>query len=61
MGLLDKLKGLTKGREKQIKDGIDKAADVVQSKAPDQYDAKVEQAAEQAKGLVDKLDDDPKT
>jgi hypothetical protein len=61
MGLLDKLKSLTKGREKQIKDGIDKAADVVQTKTPDQYDAKVDQAAEQAKGLVDKLDDDPKT
>ena len=61
MGLLDKVKGLTKGREKEIKAGIDKAADVVQSKTPDQHDAKVEQAAEQAKGLIDKLDDDPKS
>ena len=62
MGLLDKIKGLTKGREAQIKQGIDKVADVAQSKAPDQHDAKIEQAAEKAKHLVDQLDssDDPK-
>lgn len=60
MGLLDKIKGLTKGREKQIKQGIDKVADVVQSKVPDQHDAKVGQAVDQAKGLVDKLDGDNK-
>ncbi len=57
MGLFDKVKGLVKGREAQIKQGIDKVADVVESKTPDQHDAKVEQAAEKAKGLVDKLDD----
>lgn len=60
MGLLDKIKGLTKGREKQIKQGIDKVADVVQSKVPDQHDAKVDQAVDKAKGLVDKLDGDNK-
>jgi hypothetical protein len=57
MGLFDKVKGLAKGREAQIKQGIDKVADVVESKTPDQHDAKVEQAAEKAKGFVDKLDD----
>jgi MT0933-like antitoxin protein len=57
MGLFDKVKGLAKGREKQIKQGIDKAADVIQSKTPDQHDAKVDAAAEKAKGLVDKLPD----
>jgi len=56
MGLLDKVKGLTKGREKQIKQGIDKAADVIQKKVPDQHDAKIETAADKAKGFVDKLD-----
>jgi hypothetical protein len=57
MGLFDKVKGLVKGREKQINQGIDKVADVVESKTPDQHDAKVEQAAEKAKDFVDKLDD----
>ncbi|MCX6519784.1 MAG: antitoxin [Actinobacteria bacterium] len=57
MGLFDKVKGLVKGREKQINQGIDKVADVVESKIPDQHDAKVEQAAEKAKDFVDKLDD----
>lgn len=60
MGLLDKIKGLTKGREKQIKQGIDKVADVVEKKVPDQHDAKIDQAADKAKGLVDKLDGDAK-
>jgi hypothetical protein len=55
--LFDKVKGLVKGREKQINQGIDKVADVVESKTPDQHDAKVEQAAEKAKDFVDKLDD----
>jgi hypothetical protein len=57
MGLFDKVKGLVKGREKQINQGIDKVADVVESKTPDQHDAKVEQAAEKAKDCVDELDD----
>lgn len=59
MGLFDKVKGLTKGREQQIKQGIDKVADVAQKKAPDQHDAKIEAAADKAKGLVDKLDGTP--
>jgi hypothetical protein len=56
MGLLDKVKGLTKGREAQIKQGIDKVADLAQKKAPDKHDGKIDQAADKAKGLVDKLD-----
>ena len=60
MGLLDKIKGLTKGREKQIKQGIDKVADAVEKKVPDQHDAKIGQAADKAKDLVDKLDGDAK-
>ena len=56
MGLFDKLKGAAKGHEEQIKSGIDKVADVVESKAPDSVDGKVEMAADKAKGLIDKLD-----
>jgi hypothetical protein len=57
MGLLNKLKGLTKGRKHDINKGIDKVADIVESKVPDKHEAKVESAAEKAKGLVDKLPD----
>ena len=56
MGLLDKVKGLTKGREKQIKQGIDKVADAVDDKAGQHAD-KVQQGAEMAKDAVDKLPD----
>lgn len=55
MGMLDKLKGLLKGKEKQVKDGIDKAASAVQSKTNDQQDAQVAKAADAAKDAVDKL------
>lgn len=57
MGLMDKLKGLIKGRKPQIKKGIDKVASAVESKTPDKHDGKIEGAAEKAKGLVDKLPD----
>ena len=57
MGLLNKLKGLTKGRKPQINKGIDKVADVIESKVPDKHEAKVESAAEKAKDIVDKLPD----
>ena len=57
MGLLAKLKGLTKGRKKEIKEGVDKVADVIESKVPDQHDAKVDAAAEKVKDVVDKLPD----
>lgn len=57
MGLLDKLKGLTKGHKQDIEKGIDKVADVVESKTPDQHDGKVESAADKAKDFVQKLPD----
>ena len=55
MGFMDKLKGLFKGRETQVKQGIDKASDVVESKVPEQHRDKVEDAAEKAKDVVDDL------
>jgi len=60
MGLLDKIKGMFKGN-KQVTDGaktaVDKGADVVKDKVPDQHDAKVDSAADKAKAAIDKLDD----
>ena len=54
MGLMDKLKGMLRGRETQVKQGIDKASNAVEGKAG-KHAGKVEQVAEQAKGAVDKL------
>jgi hypothetical protein len=56
MSFLDKIKGMFKGKSKQVNQGVDKGADVVESKTPDQYDAKVEQGAEVVKDQVNKLD-----
>jgi hypothetical protein len=56
VGLLDSIKGLVKGNKKTIDQGIDKAAQMVQEKTPDQVDGAVKQAAEAAKDAVDKLD-----
>jgi len=53
MGLLDKIKGLLSGNKDAVKGGIDKVADMVQSKTPDSIDDKVETAAEKAKDVVD--------
>jgi hypothetical protein len=54
MGLMSKLKGLTKGRKGQVKEGIDKGADVIDDKLPAHAD-KVEKVADVAKSAVDKL------
>ena len=57
MGLLDTIKGLVKGNKKTIIEGVDKAADLIQSKTSDDVDAQVEKGAGVVKGLVEKLDD----
>lgn len=56
MGLMDKIKGMFKGKGAQVNQGIDKAADAVQSKTPDSVDKHVETASEKAKEIVDKID-----
>lgn len=56
MGLFDKVKGLVAGNKSAVKSGIDRVADVVESKTPDSVDDKVEQGAEALKDVVDKLD-----
>jgi hypothetical protein len=56
MGLLDTIKSKLGGNKTQAKQGIDKAADVVDDKAGAHAD-KVQQGAEIAKDAVDKLPD----
>lgn len=60
MGLLDKIKGLLSGNKNAVKGGIDKVADVVESKTPDSVDDKVEAAAEKAKDVIDNVAGDGK-
>lgn len=56
MGIMDSVKSKLGGNKGQVKQGIDKAADVAESKAGEHAD-KVQQGAEAAKDAVDKLPD----
>ncbi len=56
MGLMDKLKGMVGGNKKQVDKGIDTAADKAQDATGHKADAPIDSAADQAKGVVDKLD-----
>lgn len=55
MSILDKIKGLLRGREKQVKSGIDKVSDTIEKRVGDKHAGKVEGAADKAKDAVDKL------
>jgi hypothetical protein len=56
MGFTDKIKGLVGGNKEAVKDGVDKAADVVESKTPDSVDTHVEKGADVLKDAVDTID-----
>jgi len=56
MGIMDSIKSKMGGNKSQVKQGIDKAADVAGDKAGAHAD-KVQQGAEAAKDAVDKLPD----
>ena len=56
MGLMDTIKGWFGGNKQQVKEGIDKGADEINEKVPDQYDGQVDAGAEEAKDAVDKID-----
>lgn len=56
MGLLDKLRGMLGGNKDKIKGGIDRSADAIGSKVSPKHAAKVDNAADKAKDVVDKLD-----
>ncbi|MDQ3738844.1 MAG: antitoxin [Actinomycetota bacterium] len=55
MGILDKIKSLVSSRQDQLKSGIDKASGVVEDKVGAKHAPKVDQAAEKAKEVVDKI------
>ncbi len=56
MGLMDTIKSALKGKGKQVESGIDKVADVVDDKTGGKHTDKIEDAAEKAKDVVNKLD-----
>lgn len=53
MSIVDKLKGLLRGRETKVKSGIDKVSDTVEKRVGDKNAGKVENAAEKAKDAVE--------
>lgn len=57
MGLLDSVKKALKGKGKQIESGIDKVADVVDDRTGGKHTEQIEDAAEKAKDIVEKLDE----
>lgn len=62
MGLLDKIKGLLGGNADKIKDGVDKAGDIVDDKTGGKYSDKIEMAEDKVGEVIDDLDegaDDP--
>jgi hypothetical protein len=55
MGLLDTIKSALKGKDKETDAGIDKAADVVDEKTGGEHTETIDDAAEKAKDVADKL------
>ena len=56
MGILNTIKSKVGGNKRQIKQGVDKAADVIEGKAGAHAD-KVNKGAEAVKKAVDKIPD----
>jgi len=51
--MMDKAKDLLSGNKDKVAEGIDKAADAVKEKLPDQCDSAVDAAADKAKDAVE--------
>jgi nucleosome binding factor SPN SPT16 subunit len=56
-GLLDKLKGLVKERETQIRSAVDKAGDFVDDKTKGKYHDKISKVGEKADQAINKVTD----
>ena len=54
---VDKAKDLVSGNKDKAKDGIDKAADVVDEKTGGEHTEHIDTAAEKGKDIVDDLDE----
>lgn len=58
MGLLDKVKGLLMGNADKVKDGLDKAADMIDEKTEGKYSDKIDMAQEKAGDIIDQQADE---
>ncbi|MGE0000413.1 MAG: antitoxin [Ilumatobacteraceae bacterium] len=56
MGFLDKIKKAAKGKNKQLKAGLDKAEKMAHDKLPDKYDKQIDKGADAARKAVDSID-----
>ena len=56
MGFMDTDQGMVRGKQGSVKSGIDKGADAIKDKVPDEHAGKVDQGAQAAKDAVDKID-----
>jgi hypothetical protein len=61
MSILDKAKGLLGKNRDKAKDGVDKAADLIDDKTGGKHTDKIESAADKAKDLIDDLAPDAET
>lgn len=57
MGLMDKIKSLLGGNADKVKDGIDKAGDMVDDKTGGKYTDKIETAEEKISDVIDDVAD----
>jgi len=54
---MGKLKGLTKGRERQISQAVDKAGDLVDKRTKGRYSGHIQKAEDQVDGALGVRDD----
>jgi len=57
MGLLDKIKGLIGGNAEKVKEGIDKAGDMVDEKTGGKFSDKIEMAEDKIDEVIDGADE----
>lgn len=55
MGLLDNLKGALKGNADKVKDGLDKAGDMIDDKTGGKYSDKIEMAEDKVGDMIDDM------
>ena len=53
VGFMDKLKGLTKGRERQISQGVDKAGDFINKQTKGKYSSQIRSAENKVDDLLE--------
>lgn len=61
MGLLDKVKNLTAGKDQKLKGAVDKAAGFVDEKTKGKYSDKLHKGSDSAHRLIERLEGDDET